>query len=256
MNQRGEYKRDLEIDIPYFDRLPKSSQDYIEKRILSVIYDSFVVTADQDYLAARFLAQNMLDRAFFWSAAQALEKYMKAYLLFDAQSVDGVDHNLEELWGRVARKDCSLKNIDLSPHPDSSVELERLGKLRRLKVGSFISQVGEFGSPKNRYNSSGVSFFSWHQYALDSFVYHFRSKLRCLPIYSSFQHLTENAVRGFAADNPYFKLPDDSDYFRKLRKPGLVRSSDACTALQFLKRPGADCDDKRALEWLRKRMKV
>ena len=68
-------------ELEHFDKLPDYEQANIERYIVQVISDSFVKPADEDYVTARLLAKKGLHRAFFWAACQALEKYLKAFLL-------------------------------------------------------------------------------------------------------------------------------------------------------------------------------
>ena len=65
------YSFDLKKVLPCIDRLPDNVQANIESNIVDVIYESFVVPGDQDYLTARLLAQKGLQRAFYWAAAQS-----------------------------------------------------------------------------------------------------------------------------------------------------------------------------------------
>ncbi|TIT06089.1 MAG: hypothetical protein E5W74_30460 [Mesorhizobium sp.] len=48
-----------------------------------IINEMFVHTADENYIVARWCHDNQLMRDFFWNSVHALEKYMKAVLLFN-----------------------------------------------------------------------------------------------------------------------------------------------------------------------------
>ena len=91
---------------------------------------SFRDVADQDYIAARMSYKAHLREPFLWSSLQAIEKYLKAILLFNGQSAKGVKHNLKEGLKRVERiQDLSFSIPDV--------------------VREFIEYLNKFGS--NRY---------------------------------------------------------------------------------------------------------
>ncbi len=58
---------------------------------------AFRDTADRDYVAARMLYRNQLGPQFLWSALQAIEKYLKAILLFNDQT-SKAGHDLRALY--------------------------------------------------------------------------------------------------------------------------------------------------------------
>jgi len=78
-------------EIAHFKLMPGHIQSSAEGNAVDVIYESFVVPGDQDYLMSRLLAQKGLPREFYWAAAQAIEKYLKAFLLINGES-NGTNH--------------------------------------------------------------------------------------------------------------------------------------------------------------------
>ncbi|MBN8239137.1 HEPN domain-containing protein [Marinobacter hydrocarbonoclasticus] len=74
-------------ELEHFDKLPDYEQANIERYIVQVISDSFVKPADEDYVTARLLVKKGMHRAFFWAACQALEKYLKAFLLMGIRNI-------------------------------------------------------------------------------------------------------------------------------------------------------------------------
>lgn len=83
------YSFDMSKEMPYFKSMPEHLQASAESNAVEVIYESFVIPADEDYLMSRLLAQKGLTRGFYWAATQATEKYLKAFLLMNGQSVKG-----------------------------------------------------------------------------------------------------------------------------------------------------------------------
>ncbi len=71
---------------------------------------SFRDVADQDYIVARLCYRSGLMLQFLWMAQQAIEKYLKAILLYNAHSTKGLSHNLEMALLRVE----SIKRIELT----------------------------------------------------------------------------------------------------------------------------------------------
>ena len=57
----------------------------------------FLATADQNYIIARWAALNDLYLDFFWMGLHAVEKYLKAILLFNGESAICYGHNIERL---------------------------------------------------------------------------------------------------------------------------------------------------------------
>lgn len=74
---------------------------YKELGVLDYINRSFRDMADQDYIAARIHYRYRLGHQFFWSALQALEKYLKAILLYNRRSTRELKHNIVKAFERV-----------------------------------------------------------------------------------------------------------------------------------------------------------
>jgi len=62
---------------------------------------SFRDLADEDYICARLAYRNQLSSQFRWCSLQAIEKYLKAILLFNNLSAKSLGHNLEAALKRV-----------------------------------------------------------------------------------------------------------------------------------------------------------
>ncbi len=90
----------MDDDIPYInDFASRSFRDY----------------ADQDYIMSRIAYRNEFDQQFRWCALQALEKYLKAILLYNNCTAKGIGHNIVKGINRVKRipdLDFSLPSTD------------------------------------------------------------------------------------------------------------------------------------------------
>lgn len=164
------YAFKIEDAIPNSLALAECDRISAESHIVSVIYESFVVTGDQDYLAARILAQSGLYRAFFWAAAQTIEKQLKAFLLLNGQSVAerrSTSHAVKNLFEQACRFDASLASMALEPHGTIQVFDAAKPHLSIFAVDSFLSDIDKYGRPDNRYNSFGIDYNTGHLFALD-----------------------------------------------------------------------------------------
>ena len=70
------------------------SQEYITDEL-------FIRTADENYIAARWCAINRLHTDFAWLAVHALEKYLKAVLLYNGMSTKTQGHDIVRLYGEA-----------------------------------------------------------------------------------------------------------------------------------------------------------
>jgi len=91
---------------------------------------SFRDTADADYVAARALYRILLDQQFLWAALQAIEKYLKAILLYHRVSTKRLGHD-------ICRALHQIRAIDAIAFDVSS------------DVEKFIQQLAVYGC--NRY---------------------------------------------------------------------------------------------------------
>ena len=92
--------------------------------------------ADQDYIAARICYRNGLVTQFHWQALQAIEKYLKAILLFNCIKVKEIYHNLSyalELTENLPFElDLSETTLGLIKH------LDKFGRYRYLEKSYYI----------------------------------------------------------------------------------------------------------------------
>jgi len=96
---------------------------------------SFRDVADQDYIAARLSYRHGLIPQFHWQALQALEKYMKAILLYNRIKAKDINHDLT-----IALKHTKKLPFKFNLSP-STVELikhiDDFGKYRYLETSYF-----------------------------------------------------------------------------------------------------------------------
>ena len=252
------YSFKCEDDLEHFDRLPDETQANIERYIVEVIYDSFVKPADEDYITARFLAQKGMHRAFFWAAAQALEKHLKAFLLMRGVPLNQdrfKGHRVTALHIEAYSVDAKLSTIDTKPHSAIKIHPNVSKSIYELSVAEFINDIESQGSPDNRYNSFGVNFNSGHLFALDSFIFGLRKQIGVPPIQETLRKMDQDLVEKFNLYNPWF-APMHLELAEIPNEDFKLRISSSVTTLDFLTSEHAPHDSKYVLHWLNKKMKL
>jgi hypothetical protein len=136
---------------------------------VSIVNEMFVHTADENYIAARWCYEQRLHTDFFWLGTHALEKYMKAVLLYNGRSVKRYSHDVVRLYGAVHTIGKSLLPGTLKKPPT----LTGLHWINRT-AKEFLEFLALNGSPENRYLSYGYSTRSQDLHMLDAMVYAIR----------------------------------------------------------------------------------
>lgn len=123
--------------------------DDITKKALirDFITRCFRDTADRDYISARLCHRYSLDEQFYWSALQAIEKYLKAILLYNGKSTKKLSHNITNAYKEV----LNIKDITFKFPQDIEKYLEHIevqGKNRyfeysRLVYGQELLQLDQ-----------------------------------------------------------------------------------------------------------------
>lgn len=244
---------------PVLSCLPDEVQASIESHIVDVIYESFVTPADEDYLSARLLARKGLPRGFFWAASQAIEKYLKAFLLLGGHAVIGKKfngHPIKALYQAAAAVDQTIAQIDLKPHENINIDSGSKQYLKAISLEHFIDLIELNGSPHNRYNAFGVKFDTNEVFALDSLIFSLRGKIGVPSVEYSFRGIDEDLISIFQDNNPYFCSTTSMDY-TKIPSPAfpMIRSM-AVTKLEFLIKNNSTLPYNHALKWLNERMKL
>ena len=238
-------------------RLPDDRQAAAERLIVEVIYESFVTSADEDYLTARSLAVNGLPRGFAWGAGQALEKYLKAFLLFRGERVKGKPfgrHAIRALYDAVVVLDPTVADIDISPHPDVNGYLLLIKPETPLRLPDFIDTIERNGDPDNRYNAAGVDFDTNLVFALDSFIHGFRSRIGAPPIEFSIKGFDESILSPFRDNNPYFYSNAEGAESSPAPHAFRLLAHAHCTTQEFLLKNSGSGVNMHVINWLKQRM--
>lgn len=243
-------------ELEHFDKLPDYVQANIERYIVQVISDSFVKPADEDYVAARLLAQKGMHRAFFWAASQSLEKYLKAFLLMRGASVNRFKgHPIVALHAEACSVDAELSTVNTNPHSAIKIHPNVSESIEELSVAEFINGIEAQGSPDNRYNSFGVNFNSGYLFALDSFVFGLRQQIGVPPIEETLRKVDQGLVEAFNLYNPWF-APVHVDLAEIPNENFNLCISGSVTTLDILTGSHAPNGSRFVLRWLDKKMKL
>ena len=109
-----------------------NEQDKIDRHINGFATQSFRDQADRDYIAARLACRTDLMPQFLWSAQQAVEKYLKAILLYNRVPAKKVLHNIA----------AALQLAEAIPRTPFTINLSARSR-------KFIDHLATYG--QNRY---------------------------------------------------------------------------------------------------------
>lgn len=202
---------DLTIALALPEQIKNCSSEDIRKRfefnLLQIIEETFVFTADEDYVTARMLALTGMERMFFWAAAQALEKYFKALLLQQGVSCKDAGHSITklvnknpEIFNFLHEVDCKPSNAFVNNNGDDwkafwSIE----------SIDEFLNHMDKYGSANNRYNQVGKEYDVSMLIVLDRVVFALQEYiLRSDHIHSRIKSMDKNLSCFFEKDNEIF----------------------------------------------------
>jgi len=101
---------------------------------------SLLIYADHDYLATRLLYYNRLPELALYHAQQALEKYLKAFLLSRKRRLKRTEliHDLEELRQKCALDDVFFEDPDLADFCENLTVFNKGGRYPRAGIQSYV----------------------------------------------------------------------------------------------------------------------
>ncbi len=147
-----------------------------DTRRTKIIFDLYIASADDDYLSARMLYLNGLHRNFYWSASQAIEKYLKASLLFNEKSAKSYGHNLEKLFLKFIKMDNHKTLPELIVLTDKHTPASE--SWQNQSILSFIKHLQLYGSTDNRYGILGEDISGNILQIVDVICYNLRMFIR------------------------------------------------------------------------------
>ena len=143
----------------------------------SVVKSMFIDMADRDYVASRLAYRMQMYNLFFWSAGQAIEKYLKASLLLNGKSAK-FGHDLIELFQEVSKYAA-----DLFPEKLTKPDELSSNSWREESPSDFLIRFNEYANPHTRYNLTGYVTLDEDLFHLDQFVFAVRRMAVALEAY-------------------------------------------------------------------------
>ncbi len=147
----------------------------------AIAREGFRDLADYDYISARVNLRLNLREQFYWSALQAVEKYLKAILLFNGQKVRDLSHYVVKINRRV--EECTQVSLKLDGD-----------QLQLLTV------LEEFGN--NRYSTKSTFIIGKELMALDKLVWTIRHCARSFRLEVDGVDKSESYLKNFLPPNP------------------------------------------------------
>jgi hypothetical protein len=196
-----------------------------------------------------------MHRAFFWAASQALEKYLKAFLLMRGKAVNKRGHSIAALHSEASSIVELRSTLDTKPHAAITINSDVSESFEIFSVEDFIKNVEEQGHADNRYNAFGVDFNSGYLFALDSYVFGLRKQIGVPPIQDSLRKMERGLVETFYAYNPWF-APEQMSFVELPNENFNLTLSRAVTTLDYLTGPNAPSCSRLVIKWLDRKMKL
>lgn len=165
----------MKIDLSRFDALNEHEQDRFKRYATEIVCESFIFTADRDYLTARFAFFQKQSHLFLWSTAQAIEKYLKANILLLGKGSISKNHKHAEIAKDLMKSHPDRLQINLSI-PDGWAE-QGVAFWPTLNVLDFLARIQKLGSPNVRYDQVRLKVHLQDLVFLDRIAFRLRDRL-------------------------------------------------------------------------------
>lgn len=165
-----------------------------------VVRDMFIRTADENYITARWCASNALTTDFLWLAFHSVEKYLKAALLLNGQSVLNASHGIEALFER-------FQGLAGEFLPELLTRPTLLNmEWRDITPKAFVERLARQGNPDNRYLVHGHDTDHEDVHRLDALVFAIRRACHSLDTPLLEEESGPTSTRKALRDNPALTL--------------------------------------------------
>jgi hypothetical protein len=165
----------MKIDSLVLNELPQEQRERFEEVATEIVCESFIFTADRDYLTARFAFFQKQSHLFLWSAAQAIEKYLKANILLLGSGCIKKTHLHTELAKTLRASEPKRLEIDILI-PDGWPE-QGVTDWPSLNVDGFLERIETLGSPDVRYDQVQLDVYLQDLVFLDRMAFSLRDRL-------------------------------------------------------------------------------
>lgn len=183
--------------------LASDQLESVKKNLEDLVFEIFIQTAYEYYVAARFMALNGMQRQFYWSALQVIEKCFKAMLLFNGEKVKNRDHKILGMYDGLNRINCIGPLEELKPN-QGLLESSHIIHWNSEKLRDFVEKIATYGHSDSRYDCVSYEFDISDLFKLDCFVsktgFNFQNVLED----------NESVEKFFYEHNFYFSSPEYS----------------------------------------------
>lgn len=187
----------MKIDQSILARLPYHEHERFERFATEIVCESFIFTGDRDYLTARFAFLQKQSHLFLWSAAQALEKYLKANILLLGSGAVTKTHGHENLGTELRRTHPERLNVELGL-PQGLAE-QGVGRWPALDANGFLKRIEQLGAPDVRYDQVQLDVHLQDLVLLDRLAFRLRHQL-------VHEHVTDCKLVGEQIKQRFFDL--------------------------------------------------
>lgn len=165
----------MKINLPGFNVLTEKEQERFRGYATEIVCESFIFTADRDYLTARFAFFQKQSHLFLWSTAQAMEKYLKANILLLGDGSITKNHKHTDLATNLMKSHPERLQIDLTI-PDGWTN-QGVALWPTLDVADFLRRIEKLGSPNVRYDQVPLEVRLQDLVFLDRLAFRLRDRL-------------------------------------------------------------------------------
>jgi len=140
------------------------------------IKESFIRTADHNYLLGRQGLRLGLVTDGMWLVAHAVEKYLKATLLLNGRGTKSHSHDIASLFDEALQ-------IAGEYIPEKFMRIRGgvfVEWTKRITIREYISRLNSLGAPENRYQLFGYNFTTGDVLLVDQLIYWLRRTSRTL----------------------------------------------------------------------------
>lgn len=156
-------------------RLPNEEHALFERHATEIVCESFIFTGDRDYLTARFAFFQRHPHLFLWSAAQALENYLRANILVFGSGVATNTQGHENLGNELRRIRPERLNIELGMPPGWAEQ--GVVHWHDLNAHGFLQRLEKLASPALRHEQFPLEIHLQDLVLLDRLVFSLREQL-------------------------------------------------------------------------------
>jgi hypothetical protein len=165
----------MRVDPSVLKALPPEQHDSFVRNVKEIVIESFIFTGDRDYLTARFAFFQKQSHLFLWSAAQALEKYIKANILLLGGGVIQRTHQHTKLAKTLRETHAGRLEIDTAMPAEWAEQGVALWP--KVDVDGFLQRIETQGSPDVRYDQVQLEVHLQDLVLLDRMAFRLRHEL-------------------------------------------------------------------------------